>query len=69
LDIEDPQSILRLFQFVIALGQAAYLYESFGSAIESCLVTVFESFGYNQVHRTVSSDAIRNHGKHANGIR
>mmetsp|Transcript_32364 Transcript_32364/g.58521 ORF Transcript_32364/g.58521 Transcript_32364/m.58521 type:complete len:113 (+) Transcript_32364:52-390(+) len=70
LDIEDPQSILRLFHFVIALGQAAYLYESFGSAIESCLlVTVFESVGYHQVHRTVSSDAIRNHGKHANGTR
>ena len=64
VDIEDAQSDLRQFQsaarFVIALGQAAYLYGSFGHTIESCLATVLQSFGYTGLFRVTQSEIMAN---------
>ena len=64
VDMEDAQSDLRQFQsaarFVIALGQAAYLYGSFGHTIESCLATVLQSFGYTGLFRVTQSEIMAN---------
>jgi hypothetical protein len=64
VDIEDTQSDLRQFQsaarFVIALGQAAYLYRSFGYTIGSCLATVLQSFGYTGLFQVMQSKIMAN---------